>query len=211
LPHIKNIIFDLGGVLININYHKTINAFKALGIANFDEMYSQITANELFESLEVGNITEEEFYESIKKTAPTSLTNNQIQTAWNAILLDFRSESITYLKSLSTNYNLYLLSNTNSIHQTAFNSIFANEFDGEHINDCFIKTYYSHQINLRKPYKKIYDFVLNDANLNPHETLFIDDSKINIPAANELGIHTHLLLPNETIEGILPTLLKINY
>jgi glucose-1-phosphatase len=211
LPHIKNIIFDLGGVLINIDYYKTINAFKALGISNFEQMYSQITANELFENMETGKTTEDEFYEAIKQTAPTPLTNQQIKDAWNSLLLDFRPHSIDYLKSLSLQYNLYLLSNTNSIHQAAFNNLFTKEFNGKHINDYFVKAYYSHQINLRKPYKKIYDFVLADANLKPQETLFIDDSKMNIPAANELGIHTHLLLPNETIEGILPTLLTTKY
>ncbi len=204
---IKNIIFDLGGVLINIDYHKTIDAFRFLGILNFDEMYSQITANELFENIETGQIAEEDFYEAIKKIAPKPLTTQQIKAAWNAILLDFRPKSITYLETLSTQYNLYLLSNTNSIHQAAFNSSFAKEFKGKHINDYFIKAYYSHQINLRKPHKAIYQFVLSDANLKAEETLFVDDSKINIPAANEIGITTHLLLPNQTIEEILPQLL----
>ena len=87
---IKNIILDLGGVLINIDYHKTIKAFNALGILNFDEMYSQLNANTLFESLETGQISEEDFYLAIKKIAPIELTNQQIQTAWNALLLDFR-------------------------------------------------------------------------------------------------------------------------
>jgi glucose-1-phosphatase len=208
LSSIKNIIFDLGGVLINIDYHKTIDAFKALGIVDFDKMYSQTTANLLFENLETGKITEEEFYTAIKQTTAAPISSHQIQTAWNAILQEFRPQSIAYLKTLSINYNLYLLSNTNSIHQTAFNNLFATTFNGKHLNTYFKKAYYSHQINLRKPNKNSYEFVLANANLIAKETLFIDDSKINMPAANELGIRTHLLLPNETIEEILPHLLN---
>lgn len=208
---IKNIIFDLGGVLLNIDYHKTINAFKALGFANFDEMYSQTTANELFENLETGKISDEDFYSTIKKIASTQLTNQQIQTAWNAILLDFRPQSIAYLNSLSLQYNLYLLSNTNSIHQAAFFKSFAQQNNGLHLSNCFTKAYYSHQINLRKPYTAIYQFVLEDAILKAEETLFIDDSAINIPAAKEIGMVTHLLLPTETIEEVLPKLLTANH
>ena len=207
---IKNIILDLGGVLINIDYHKNIKAFNALGILNFDEMYSQLNANTLFEDLETGQISEEDFYLAIKKIAPIELTNQQVQTAWNALLLDFRPKSIAYLQTLAQHYTLYLLSNTNSIHQAAFNTSFAKEFNGKHINDYFTKAYYSHQIKLRKPHKNIYEFVLANATLNPAETLFIDDSKINIPSANEVGILTHLLLSNESIEEVLPNLLNIN-
>ena len=136
---IKNIILDLGGVLINIDYHKTIKAFNALGILNFDEMYSQLNANTLFEDLETGQISEEDFYLAIKKIAPIELTNQQVQTAWNALLLDFRPKSIAYLQTLAQHYTLYLLSNTNSIHQAAFNTSFAKEFNGKHINDYFTK------------------------------------------------------------------------
>jgi glucose-1-phosphatase len=207
LQKIKNIIFDLGGVLIDIDYHKTINAFKQLGIAHFDTMYSQVTANDLFENLETGKINAEHFYDAIREEAKLNLTNDQIKTAWNAILLNFRPSSIAYLEQLANTHNLFLLSNTNSIHQQSFFKTFKSEFN-KNLNDYFIKAYYSHEINLRKPYTTIYEFVLNDAKLNAAETLFIDDSKINIPAANEVGINTHLLLPTETIEEIIPMYTK---
>jgi glucose-1-phosphatase len=206
LPKIKNIIFDLGGVLIDIDYHKTINAFKNLGVTNFEHLYSQTTANPLFKDLETGQITEAEFYDGVRKEADLSISDEQIKTAWNTILLDFRPNSIAYLQQLAQTYRLYLLSNTNSIHQTAFLQTYTAIFNS-HLNDNFTKAYYSHEIHLRKPHKNIYEFVLADANIKAEETLFIDDSIINIPAAQELGITTHLLIKGETIEEIIPNYL----
>ncbi|MBL0145919.1 MAG: HAD family phosphatase [Chitinophagaceae bacterium] len=201
---IKNILLDLGGVLIDIDYNKPINAFNALGILHFEEMFSQVTANKLFEDLETGQITDEVFYETIKQLCPTSLTNQQIKTAWNSILLDFRPKSIAYLQTLMQQYNVYLLSNTNSIHQTAFQQLFTQKYNGKHLSNCFTKAYYSNNIHLRKPHLTIYEFVLHDAGINAAETLFIDDSAINIPPAQTVGMHTHLLLSHQTIEEVIP-------
>jgi glucose-1-phosphatase len=204
---IKNIIFDLGGVLLDIDYHKTIQEFKKLGIANFDEMYSQLTANDLFEDLETGKITEEDFYNELKKIISSPVTNNELKTAWNAILLNFRHKSLTYLTSLKAHYNIFLLSNTNHIHQTAFTKLYAESYTNGFLDDYFKTAYYSHSMGLRKPHKNIYQFVLDAENLKADETLFIDDSIINLKNAEELGIKTHLLLPTQTIEEIVPLLL----
>ncbi len=196
---IKNIIFDLGGVLLNINYYKTADAFKMLGVHQFDELYSQANANHLFEALETGEISEEIFYEAIHPYCGPGTTRAQIQTAWNAMLLDFRMGSLSVLDSLKEKYNLYLLSNTNSIHHKAFNQIFRKETGKSTIDDYFIKSYYSHIIRIRKPYAATYQWVLGDGNMIASETLFIDDSANNISGAKEVGIQTHLLLPTETI------------
>lgn len=206
MPKIKNIIFDLGGVLIDIDYLKTINAFKNLGVANFEHLYSQTTANPLFEDLETGKITEAEFYDGVRKEANLSISNEQIKTAWNTILLDFRPTSIAYLEQLAQTHSIYLLSNTNIIHQAAFLQTYTDTFTGN-LNDNFTKAYYSHEIFFRKPHKNIYEFVVTDAGINAEETLFIDDSIINMPKANELGITTHLLLKGQKIEDIVPNYL----
>jgi HAD superfamily hydrolase (TIGR01509 family) len=204
---IKNIIFDLGGVLLNIDYHKTIRAFQNLGINNFEEMYSQRTADKLFEDLETGKISEEEFYKRIIDLTNGQVTDVQIKTAWNTILLDFRPKSIAFLEKLAVSHKLYLLSNTNIIHQKAFEKLAAETLGGKRLNDYFITAYYSHRVHLRKPHTEIYAFVLNDAGIKAAETLFIDDSEINMTAPKQLGIHTHLLLPGETIEEIIPGLI----
>jgi glucose-1-phosphatase len=199
MSDIKNIIFDLGGVLLNINYHKTADAFKMLGVHQFDEFYSQANANHIFEALETGEISEENFYQTIQPFCSPGTTTVQMQNAWNAMLLDFRADSLAVLESLKEKYNLFLLSNTNSIHLQAFNQIHRNETGKTSLDEYFIKSYYSHIIQLRKPYATTYQWVLQDGNMKAPETLFIDDSIKNIEGANEAGVKTHLLLPTETI------------
>ena len=107
MGNIKNIIFDLGGVLLNVDYHKTADAFKALGAGQFDELYSQANANHLFEALETGAISERNFYMEIGKYCKSGTSINQMQEAWNAILLDFRKDSLTVLEDLKNRYNLF--------------------------------------------------------------------------------------------------------
>ena len=202
MQQIKNIIFDLGGVLLNIDYNKTSAAFQQLGFENFNELYSQFKANELFENLETGKISDELFYRELQKYAAQKVDQKDIYIAWNAMLLDFRIESLDFLASIKNKYRLFLLSNTNIIHLTAFKEILQKETGKPSLDEYFIKSYYSHEIKLRKPYKDIYEFILKDGNMKAAETLFIDDSINNIEAAKELGIKTHLLLPEERIEKL---------
>lgn len=199
MKNIKNVIFDLGGVLLNIDYHKTADAFKMLGVHQFDEFYSQANANHLFEALETGEISEENFYQAIQPHCSPGTTISQMQSAWNAMLLDFRMDSLAVLENLKEKYNLYLLSNTNSIHLHAFNQKFRELTHKTSLDEYFIRSYYSHVIQLRKPYASTYQWVLNDGNMIAAETLFIDDSANNIAGAKEVGISTHLLLPSEKI------------
>lgn len=200
---IKNIIFDLGGVLLNIDYNKTIQAFKQLGILHFEKMYSQYTANPLFEHLETGKVSEKEFYEEIKKALPPTTTTAQIQNAWNSMILDFREQSLERLLQLKNKYNVFLLSNTNAIHVNAFQQLFSRQIGNPPFEDYFHKIYYSHQVGLRKPHKTIFEYVLADAQITPEKTLFIDDSVNNITTAKQLDFHTHCLLNTEKIEEIL--------
>lgn len=199
---IKNIIFDLGGVLIDIDYHKTARAFKKLGAQNFDEQYSQAGADKLFEALETGIITDDEFLKRMQKYCHPSTSYQQIEDAWNEILLSFRLPSLQFLESIKDKYNIFLLSNTNSIHKKAFYKILENETGFTSLDHYFIKSYYSHLIHKRKPYVATYNFVLSDAGIAAAETLFIDDSPVNIEGAREAGLQTHLLLPTEKIEAL---------
>ena len=203
MSKIKNLLFDLGGVLLNIDYNKTADAFKLLGVKQFDELYSQAAANDLFEMLETGKISEQDFYLNIKTYCDPQITHQQIENAWNAMLLDFRIDSLQHLIKLKERYNIYLLSNTNSIHLTAFTKIFQKETGKENLDDFFIKAYYSHVINERKPYPLTYKMVLEDAGIKAEETLFIDDSIKNIEGAVEAGLEVHHLINGEKIEDIL--------
>jgi putative hydrolase of the HAD superfamily len=124
-----------------------------------------------------------------------------VQAAWNAILLNFRKESVAFLSSVKNRYRIYLLSNTNSIHHAEFSEVFFKEY-GVAFDSNFIKTYYSHQMQKRKPYPETYLYVLEDGKLNASETLFIDDAASNIEGAKKAGLQTHLLLTAERIEGL---------
>ena len=199
---LKNIIFDLGGVLIDIDYHQTKKAFENLGFTRFDEMYSQYSADMLFSNLETGNITPEDFYNHLIKKSGFNISPKEIETAWNAMLLNFRLPSVQYLERLQQHFQLYLLSNTNSIHKKAFMQLFTEQTGHPLLDDCFTKAYYSQEIGLRKPNADIFEFVLKDASINANETLFIDDSYNNIETAQKLGLKTHLLLAGEKIEEL---------
>ncbi|MEO7524022.1 MAG: HAD family phosphatase [Ferruginibacter sp.] len=208
MNQIKNIIFDLGGVLLDLDFTKPPEAFKKLGFPQFESMFSQFKVDQLFEKLEKGMIDEREFYTIMLKVGKEGTTPDQIKFAWNSMLLDFRTESLEYLKKLAPEFNLFLLSNTNSIHLEAVNSILKKQTGLSSLNSFFTKSYYSHFIGLRKPDNNIFEFVAKDAGIQANETLFIDDTKDNIYTAQRLGFKTHLLLPGEKIEKL--DLIKIS-
>ena len=199
---INNVIFDLGGVLLDIDYQRSIDAFKKLGIVNFEDMFSQFKADELFEKLETGSITETDFHSAIKNRTTAIVSDNEIDAAWNTLILQFRTESLEYLESLSAYYKLYLLSNTNIIHLQYFKQLFTEQTGKPMLDAYFTKAWYSNEIGLRKPGAEIFEFVLQDENLKTEETLFIDDTWINIETAQKMGFKTHHLLPTEKIELI---------
>ena len=202
MNNIKNIILDLGNVLLDIDYNKTVEAFEALGFKNFKSNFSPYKMDALFEDIETGKISEATFYESIKAMSKNPISTLQIKMAWNALLLNFRTESLSYLEQIAAKYNLYLLSNTNSIHLTKLIEIFKKDTGKPSLDAYFIKAYYSNVIGLRKPDKEVYAFVLQDASLVAAETLFIDDLENNIDGAKELGINTHQLMPHQRIEQL---------
>jgi putative hydrolase of the HAD superfamily len=198
---IRNIILDLGGVLLDIDYDKTTTAFEKLGFANFKRMYSQYSADQLFEKLETGMVSEDEFYFILREI--NNVSEKGITDAWNAMLLNFRTKSFEFINSLRPQYKIYLLSNTNAIHKAAFDRIFM-ETQGKPMDSFFDKAYYSHLAGFRKPNENIFEFLCDDAKLSKEESLFIDDSINNIETAAKLGFKTHLLKKDETIEKILP-------
>src|SRR5215212_9785464 len=116
MQNIKAIIFDFGGVILNIDFAKMNKAFTNLGIKDFDEMYSQQNADHLFRHLEEGKLNEQEFYDAFRRSAQLDLSNRQIKNAWNALLTGYREPALQTLKKIKHKYRLFLLSNTNSIH-----------------------------------------------------------------------------------------------
>ena len=186
--NITAIIFDLGGVLLNIDYNKTKEAFEQLGVKDFHNMYSQAEANPLFERLEIGAIKEHDFYNHMQQHVDPAYNSKNIEQAWNAMLLDFRMESLNELKSLKKKYKLYLLSNTNYIHLKEFNKIYEHNVSKEPFASLFDKVYFSHEIGLRKPNVEPFEYVVKENNLIPAQTLFIDDSLQNVEGARKAGL-----------------------
>ena len=197
---IKNIIFDLGGVIYNIDYQLSIDAFKKLGIRNFKERYSQSSQSPLFDQLETGKISPEEFHEGIRLESGLPLTATQIDTAWNAMLINMPPNRVELLKAISGNYQIYLLSNTNAIHIPLFNEQVDREFGKGVFHAIFRKVYLSYELKMRKPNKEIFEYVLLENNLLPQETLFIDDSLQHVEGAKTTGIRTLWLKPGWNIE-----------
>lgn len=202
MQKIENIIFDLGGVLLDIDYNLTRTGFEKLGVTHFDEMYSQANADKLFQKLETGHVTEEEFFEQLNHTAGIHLSEKEITEAWNAMLLSFREESLAFLDKARERYQIFLLSNTNSIHLASFYGIYHQKERQKSFEQYFNKAYYSFEIGLRKPDTECYEWVLNDLNIDPHQTIFIDDSVKNIEGAEKVGLQTILLTPEKRIENL---------
>lgn len=198
---IKNIIFDLGGVFMNIDFALTERAFANLGVTAFNQMFNQHHSNDLFEELETGKISPEKFYEKFRWATNSALTNDQIKTAWNALLLDFPPERLQWLDTIRHKYNTYLFSNTNSIHYDAFIEIIKEKNDCHNFDSYFLKAYYSHELGLRKPCPSSFQKILEEQSLQASETLFIDDTAKNIVAAQQLGLQTiHLVAPMTVLD-----------
>jgi putative hydrolase of the HAD superfamily len=186
---------------MNIDFKKTEQAFLNLGVTGFNDMFTQHHANDLFENLETGKITPEQFYESFRQAIGKPLTNTQIKDAWNALLIDFPPERIKWLGNISRKYNVYLYSNTNLIHYESFMDTFCKNTGLPDFNQFFIKAYYSHELGLRKPYVNSFEYILKEQNLNPAETLFIDDTYSNIEGAKAAGMQTiHLEAPKTVLD-----------
>jgi len=199
MSSIKNILFDLGGVFLDINYQLTEKAFIDLGITDFDQRFNQQFSNTLFEDLETGKITPELFYHRFREETGTALTDAAIETAWNALLLDFPAERLDWLEEMGKKYPVYLYSNTNLIHYQRFMKMFEEKFEGKTFNDYFRTAYYSHELGLRKPYPASYSKIMELEKLRPAETLFIDDTLKNIKGAQEAGLQTLLLQPGMSL------------
>lgn len=197
---IRHIIFDLGGVLLNLDYKATENAFIAAGVTNFAELYSQLQQSHLFDQWETGKIGREEFIAAMRAASEPALTEQQVLEAWNAMLYDFPLRRLQILQQLRNHYDLFLLSNTNEIHEEVFNNRLMQDHGFSNIGLFFDKSYMSHRVGLRKPMPEIFQLVLDENGLDPAATLFIDDSPQHIAAADKLGIRTIHLTPGMTIE-----------
>ncbi len=192
------IIFDLGGVLLNLDFDRSFQAFIDLGFTNFKQeisklLYSQKTGiNEsIFHLYEKGMISSKEFRESIRKYLRPDVSDHEIDIAWTSMLLDLHQENISILRNLKGHYRLFLLSNTNDIHIKTLHARNNGAVGFSQLVDQFEKVYYSHDVKMRKPDPEIFTHVLDDSRLLAETSLFVDDSEHNITAAKSLGLQTY--------------------
>lgn len=197
---IKNIIFDWGNVIIDVSMNNFTEACQMAGIKFTDEEVNSTHKAGFFLAFEIGEISEDEFRNEIRKRATTSLTDIEIDTIWNKILGQTPKEKLELLYSLSNQYDLYLLSNTNAIHWNAFskNSFICN---GTNMINSFKGIYLSYQLHCAKPSSEIFRKTIEIAKINACETLFIDDSSKNCETAQALGMRVHNYIPGSDLKN----------
>lgn len=198
----KNIIFDLGGVLLNLDFQRTTKAFSEIGLSAIEDLFRLGHADSFFKHHERGAISDEEFITAIKNLPGNKGTIAQIKAAWNALLLDFPKERVLWLGQLKHKYRLFLFSNTNAIHLASFQQSFKN-VHGFQMDELFERTYYSHLAKIRKPEPAAYELVLKENLLKAEETLFIDDALINVEAAHSIKIQGIHLQPGVEVTSLV--------
>lgn len=186
---IRNIIFDFGGVLFEIDYHLPIAAFKKLGFEDFGSIYTQAAQSEIFDRLETGKISNEEFMAYIHSFVPQA-SREEVDHAWNCILLHLMPEKVAFVQEMrDQGFRTFMLSNTNAIHVAEFEKMIEHSMGLEEFRKAFEKIYYSNAIGIKKPYPETYLQVCEWNGLNPAETLFIDDSIQHVLGAEKAGLH----------------------
>jgi putative hydrolase of the HAD superfamily len=186
----EQIIFDLGGVLLDIDYQATEKAFVELGLKDFGEKYSQLNQNDLFDKLEIGEISAQHFINKILTLCPVGTSPNKVVAAWNAMLGEFPKEKIELLQQIKGRLPIYMLSNTNEIHIPKVYDAWDKVSD-EPMSALFDKIYLSFEIGKRKPDVSTFEWVCYSLKINPSTTLFIDDSPQHIEGAKKAGLQTY--------------------
>jgi putative hydrolase of the HAD superfamily len=195
----KQLIFDLGNVLYDIDFTKMYKAFDELGVPNFENHFTLNKSDQIFFDLEKGFINQEEFCNGFNALYKLTLSHHQIINAWNSLLVGYRKESIDWVKEHNGQFDTFLYSNTNQIHYDYFIPQFSREIGGNFEN-LFKTPYYSHKMGQRKPDPASFQFILDKEGLKAEETLFIDDNEPNIIAAASVGLQVLYLKSGMRVE-----------
>lgn len=200
MENVKHIIFDLGNVILDIDYQLTIDAFEKLGVTDFASHFSKQKQSDFMDDFETGKVSEYEFIDYAKQFCAAGTSTEDVIDAWNALLLDIPIRRLQILQQLQLDYDLFLLSNTNIIHEKEYNKTVKETCGYENLNFFFDKVYLSHRIGLRKPHAAPFELILKENGLQAADTLFIDDSIQHIEAAKKLGIQTIHMEDDMTME-----------
>lgn len=194
---VKNLIFDLGGVILDLSVDTTLKSFAALSGLDENTVKKRFVTSSGFEEYEKGAIDDDAFRNFVREVYAVNATDEQLDTCWNAMLLGFPIAKLTLLETLKKSFNVFLLSNTNNIHLQHINNVLLKSIQCESLDGYFHKAYYSHRMKKRKPDADIFQQVLEENNLKPEQTLFLDDNLPNVEGAAKLGIQTlHVTNPD---------------
>ena len=196
LESIEIILFDLGGVLIDIDYSATSLEMKKIGFSSFDDFYTQFNQNDLFVLFETGKISEQAFINELKQYTDALVTPNQLVHAWNSMIGEFSEDKIKLLEKLKSKRKA-MLSNTNAIHWKKVRLEWHKKRDVQ-LEVHFEKIFLSHEIGLRKPHVETFEYVCQRLGVLPEKTLFIDDSPQHIIGAKEAGLNTFFYQDHKT-------------
>ena len=187
---IKNIVFDLGGVIMTLDPAEALRRFKALGLSDAERYLDAYTQSGIFGNLEEVKITSEDFRSKLSSLTGHELTFDECKHAWLGYRKDVPQRNLDLLKELrAKGYRLILLSNTNPF---MMDWALSSEFDGKgsSLNDYFDALYLSYRLGIMKPAPDFFRQVLDNENILPEETLFVDDGPRNVEAAGKLGFIT---------------------
>lgn len=199
LSNITSLIFDFGGVILNLNENLTWQSMMKLLNCNELQLKEKLAFNSMFQKYECGLISTEAFLQYAQSVAPVGVTQQEIADAWNAMVLDFPQAHVDLLLQLKSKYRTFLLSNTNDLHEIAFTQNMKNQGIQYSIHDLFERVYYSHTLHLNKPNVEIYETVILQEKLNAAQTLFFDDKQENLEGAKKAGLRTQLIDKENTI------------
>lgn len=205
---IKDIVFDLGGVIIELDTQRPIDRFKEIGVSDADKLLDPYEQKGIFLALENGTIDLEGFRQQLSEHAGKDLSMDDIYYGWMGFMVDVPQEKLDYIQQLRKNYKVYILSNTNPvIMRWAKSAVFSPA--GLPLTAYVDKIYASFEIGLTKPDRQIFDYMIRDAGIIPSETLFIDDGKRNIETALSLGFHTYQPANGEDWRGKIAEMLSV--
>lgn len=196
---IRNIIFDFGGVIIRIDHNSLEYSFRSLGIGHFRTLFAKTSQSQVFREFETGIVSPVQFRSILLQLLNLSLHESEFDKIWNSLIVGYDPAIIDLLKKVKQNYRTFILSNTNIIHYKYFTDLYKSEFNST-IDDLVVSASWSFITGMRKPDREIYEHLLESHALNPHETLFIDDTPANIETAGHIGLKTHLIKQDNELQ-----------
>ncbi|NDV64787.1 HAD family phosphatase [Bacteroides sp. 224] len=204
---IKNLVFDFGGVIVDINRENAVKRFEAIGVSNAEELLDKYHQKGIFLEVENGRITAEEFCKKLGKMCGKEISYEEARQAWLSFFVNDPQYRLDYIAELRKKYKVYILSNTNPfVMSWARSPEFTSQ--GKPLDDYADKLYLSYQVRQVKPDKEIFEYMIKDANLNPDETLFIDDGAANVKMGRELGFLTLQPINGKDWRGKLSEMLQ---